>query len=307
MTVLEKAEAAYNLIKIQIDELLSKPETDEEDEISEQNTDMLEYFNQLNQIVSYLSDNSKIPTKIKHNKKPEKIVDPSINNEKILNIYKKENEKLKERINKYKDPEYRIKLETDKTKSEQRINELELKNKNLEKEQKIAEIQLEKISKGKTNENKLRMILMDFNNKQREYNKLLQKVEKEKREKNENDAKIKELNEWKEKLEKIAVDMYNIQEMKDINLLQKKKNENLEKFLKLKKQYEIMENAKKVNTKKYDNIIAANEKDIYDLNQEKIALMKELEKQLKINDKLGKKINEFYGIKGNDNNKNNNE
>ena len=197
MSSLEKAEAAYNLIKAQIDELLSKPETEEEEEISEQNTDMLEYFNQLNKIVSYLSDNSKIPIKIKQNKKQEKIVDPSINNEKILNIYKKENEKLKERINKYKDPEYRIKLETNKTKSEQRIKELEEKNKNLEKEQKLAEIQLEKISKGKTNENKLKMILMDFNNKQREYNKLLQRVEKEKREKNENEAKIKELNEWR--------------------------------------------------------------------------------------------------------------
>jgi hypothetical protein len=289
MTVLEKAEAAYNLIKAQIDELLSKPETEDEEEISEQNTDMLEYFNQLNKIVSYLSDNSKIPIKIKQNKKQEKIADPSVNNEKILNIYKKENEKLKERINKYKDPEYRIKLETNKAKSEQRIKELEEKNKNLEKEQKLAEIQLEKISKGKTNENKLKMILMDFNNKQREYNKLLQRVEKEKREKNENEAKIKELNEWKEKLEKIAKEMYNIQEMKDINLLQKKKNENLEKFVKLKKQYEIMENAKKVNMKKFDNIISGNEKDIYDLNQDKIALMKELEKQLKINDKLGKK------------------
>jgi len=127
MSSLEKAEAAYNLIKAQIDELLSKPETEEEEEISEQNTDMLEYFNQLNKIVSYLSDNSKIPIKIKQNKKQDKIVDPSINNEKILNIYKKENEKLKERINKYKDPEYRIKLETNKTKSEQRIKELEEK------------------------------------------------------------------------------------------------------------------------------------------------------------------------------------
>ena len=39
--------------------LLSKPETEDEEEISSQNTDMLEYFNQLNQIVSFLSDNIK--------------------------------------------------------------------------------------------------------------------------------------------------------------------------------------------------------------------------------------------------------
>ena len=97
MSVLEKAEAAYNQIKTQIDMLLSKPETDDDEEISAQNTDMLEYFNQLNKIVSFLSDNTKIPMKPKNDKKQEKNVDPSKNNEKILNIYKKENEKLKKK------------------------------------------------------------------------------------------------------------------------------------------------------------------------------------------------------------------
>ena len=86
MTVLEKAENAYNLIKSQIDNLLSKEATDNEEEISEENTEMLEYFNQLNKIVSFLSDNSKIPAKLKKTQKQEKIVDPSINNEKILNM-----------------------------------------------------------------------------------------------------------------------------------------------------------------------------------------------------------------------------
>ena len=128
---------------------------------------------------------------------------------------------------------------------------------------------------------------------------------KKKAKKKENDAKIKELNEWKEKLIKIGQDMYNIQEMKDIDLLQKKKNENLEKLIKLKKQYEILENSRKSNIKKYDSIITRNEKDIFDLNDQKTKLMKELEKQLRINDKFGKKINEFYGIKENDDKSNN--
>ena len=255
MSVLEKAEAAYNQIKTQIDMLLSKPETDDDEEISAQNTDMLEYFNQLNKIVSFLSDNTKIPMKPKNEKKQEKNVDPSKNNEKILNIYKKENEKLKKRITKYNDPEYKLKLENDKLKTEQRIKDLEEKNKNLEKEQRLAEIQIDKINKGKEGENKLKIIITDYNKKQKEYQKLLERYEKGKREKNENEAKIKDLNQWKEKLEKIAKDMYNIQEMKDINLLQKKKNQNLENLLKLKKQYEILENSKKSNMKKYGTII----------------------------------------------------
>jgi predicted RNase H-like nuclease (RuvC/YqgF family) len=73
--------------------------------------------------------------------------------------------------------------------------------------------------------------------------------------------------------------------------------------LKLKKQYEILENSKKSNMKKYGTIISLNEKNIYDLNQEKTKLMRELQRQLKINDKLGTKINELYGInETNDNN-----
>ncbi len=100
--------------------------------------------------------------------------------------------------------------------------------------------------------------------------------------------------------------MYNIQEMKDIDLLNKQRNENLEILNKLKKQYDIMDNAKKINSKKYDAIITMNEKDIFDLNQKKIELMKELEKQQKINNKFQKKINEFYGIKDDDVDKNTN-
>ena len=183
-----------------------------------------------------------------------------------------------------------------KIKSDQKIKDLEEKNKNLVKEQKLAEIELEKISKGRGKEGKLKMIIMDCNKKQLEYQKLLEKAEKEKREKNENDAKIKDLKEWKEKLEKIASEMYNIQEMEDIKEMKERKSKNLELLLKYKKQYEVLENSKKSNKKKFDNIIAMNEKEIYQLNLEKTKQMKELQLQLKISDRFGKKINQFYGI-----------
>ena len=103
MTNLEKAEAAYNIVKLKINKLLSDPEIEDEEEISNQNLQMLEYFNQLNQIVTFISDNSKIPTKMKNNNnkikniKIKKEIYPSKNNEKILNRNKNENEKKKKK------------------------------------------------------------------------------------------------------------------------------------------------------------------------------------------------------------------
>ena len=96
---------------------------------------------------------------------------------------------------------------------------------------------------------------MEYNDKQIIYDKIMKKIEKSKEIENENNIKLTELKNWKEKLEKIAHDMYNIQEFKDINLLQKKKNEKEEKAKKLISSYNILLNAKKVDAKKYDKII----------------------------------------------------
>ena len=63
MTNLEKAEETYKQIKTKIDELLSAPDTDDGEEIAYQNSKMLDYFNQLNKIVTFLTENSKVPTK----------------------------------------------------------------------------------------------------------------------------------------------------------------------------------------------------------------------------------------------------
>ena len=95
---------------------------------------MLEYFNQLNTIVTFLSDNSKIPMKIASNKgqsqKEKKTVDPSVNNDRILERYRKEEENIEKRLKKYNDPEYKIKLETEKIKITEDIKNYEKKIKN---------------------------------------------------------------------------------------------------------------------------------------------------------------------------------
>ena len=56
---------------------------------------------------------------------------------------------------------------------------------------------------------------MDYNKRQKEYETILKRIEKSKEEQNENNIKLKELNDWKEKLEKIAYEMYGIEEYKD--------------------------------------------------------------------------------------------
>jgi hypothetical protein len=161
MSNLEKAQAAYHQLKIKIDELLSKPETTDEKEITQENSRMLEYFNQLNKIVTFLSDNSKIPAKMVNNKNAQnttdkKTSDPSKNNEKILERYKKEEEDIEKRIQKYNDPEYKIKLETKKNKISQDIKNYEKKKKKLKKKQKNKEKKNEKLKKGGEKYNKIK-------------------------------------------------------------------------------------------------------------------------------------------------------
>lgn len=128
MTNLEKAEEAYKQIKIKIDELLSAPDTDDGEEIAYQNSKMLDYFNQLNKIVTFLTENSKVPTKA-NNPKPQnpnaKAVNPSVNNDKIINRYKKDNENIDKKLKKYNDPEYKIKIEMDRNKLCEEIKNLE--------------------------------------------------------------------------------------------------------------------------------------------------------------------------------------
>jgi hypothetical protein len=53
----EKVEEAYNILKDPLEELLSKPETDNEDEIIRQNAKILMFFDLLNKILSLVSDN----------------------------------------------------------------------------------------------------------------------------------------------------------------------------------------------------------------------------------------------------------
>ena len=140
---------------------------------------------------------------------------------------------------------------------------------------------------------------MDYNKKQLEYAKIIKNIEKSKQMENENNLKIKKLKEWKEQLDKIAEEMYNIQELKDFKLLQKSKNENKEKLKNLEKKYDVLSHSKKINVNKYSQIISINEKEIFKLNQNKIELMEELEKQQKINDKLIQRIKQFYGYNEN--------
>ena len=184
MTNLEKAEEAYRQIKI--DDLLNAPDTEDGEEIPYQNSKMLDYFNQLNKIVTFLTENSKVATKANNPKSQNsnsKVVNPSVNNDKIINRYKKDNENIDKKLKKYNDPEYKIKVEMDRNKLSEEIKNLEKENKELENQQKLTEIQIAKLSKGGSRENQLKKVSMDLNKRQIEYEKLMKKLKKKGRKK----------------------------------------------------------------------------------------------------------------------------
>ena len=111
MSNFDKVEQAYNQLKTPIYELLSQPDTTDQDKIIKQNSKMLKYFTQLNKIVSLLSDTKIPPIKKKPNLNTFNINNNNINNEKIeekieennekiLNNYKKENNKMEKLLKK---------------------------------------------------------------------------------------------------------------------------------------------------------------------------------------------------------------
>ena len=219
MSNFDKVEQAYNQLKNPIYDLLSKPDSTSDNEIIKENSKMLKYFTHLNKIVSILSDTKIPPIKKKvninqdkinnniDNEKIEKILEE--NNEKILNNYKKENEKMEKLLKKLKNPEYSNNLVNKAKNINGEIIIYEKKIKDLKSKLKYRDILINRKNKEPSSkENELKRIAYDYNTKKNEYSSLNNKYNQSNKIENYNEKKIKELKEWKENLEKIAKEMY---------------------------------------------------------------------------------------------------
>jgi len=150
----------------------------------------------------------------------------------------------------------------------------ESQNKKLKAYQRQSELLIEKQSKNLGREQfELKRLKMDLNNINSQKILVMEKIKKNNNIIQENYARITQLNEWQQKLEKIAKEMYDIQEYENIQLEEQKEGE-IEKIKEnLMKKIEIYEKVMKSNKNKYESEISRNEKTIFNLEQRKLELI----------------------------------
>ena len=292
--------------------------------------EMISYLEQLNDVLTEILKSSRIQQKeaekIKKKsiqKSPEQIYleqqKMNDNQEKMIEVYKKQLTSLQNRVNQVSKPNFLEELVEKNRKLDDEIEKLKTTNKKLNNEQKLNEIVISKQNKNEQ-EDKANMLLkrmnMDYNKLQRENEKLSKKIEEYKIKENENENKIKQLQEFVDKLRTIAKDMYNITDYENVKIEEKNERLKEEARNQYKKRIEILKKKKESNYHKYQQEIAINQKKIVNLQKQLLEVEKELNiEQENKNKRLGipippkkEKENEEEDIlKNNENNKNENE
>ena len=296
----DKAEMLYLKIKNDINNILESNITNEFD-ISRENAKMFSIFNQLNNITNLITDGTKLNIKSKYNnnnysiKENEQISDPSINNEKIINRYENEYNKLQNKMKKFKNPELEEKLEIEKRKITNDIMYYEKENHTLKQLQKINDYRFERQLKNpNTRQTQLKRFENDYEKLKKDYDKVVNNIEKNKQRQKDYETKLEELKNFKKRIEELAKDMYNITEFKKIGNAEKEEKEKKKNKENLEKKFQILENSFGTNKARYENAISKKEKIIFEKEKEKLDLLKDLKMESSKNEKLKDKINEMY-------------
>ena len=271
LSKIEIAEANYYVLKTELEKILEKDEFDSVEEISNQNEEMINYLSKLSTTLSTLVDNS---TKEKNDKIKNKNEKKEKQENKIIEVYKREYLRLENRLKQLTSPLYKEGLKRELQNLDNEIQKKESQNKKLKAYQRQSELLIEKQSKNLGREQfELKRLKMDLNNINSQKILVLEKIKKNNNIIQENYARITQLNEWQQKLEKIAKEMYDIQEYENIQLEEEKEGE-IEKIKEnLMKKIEIYEKVMKSNKNKYESEISRNEKTIFNLEQRKLELI----------------------------------
>ena len=253
--------------------------------------EMISYLEQLNDVLTEILKSSRIQQKeaekIKKKtvqKTPEQIYQEqqkmNDNQEKMIEVYKKQLASLQNRVNQVSKPCFLEELVEKNRKLDEEIEKIKITNKKLNNEQKLNEIVISKQNKNEQ-EDKANMLLkrmnMDYDKIVRENEKLSKKIEEYKIKENDNENKIKQLQEFVDKLRTIAKDMYNITDYENVKLEEKNEKKKEEMKNQYKKRIEILKKKKESNIHKYQQEIAMNQKKINNLQKQLIEVEKELE------------------------------
>ena len=220
--------------------------------------EMISYLEQLNDVLTEILKSSRIQQKeaekIKKKsiqKSPEQIYleqqKMNDNQEKMIEVYKKQLTSLQNRVNQVSKPNFLEELVEKNRKLDDEIEKLKTTNKKLNNEQKLNEIVISKQNKNEQ-EDKANMLLkrmnMDYDKIVRENEKLTKKIEEAKIKENDNENKIKQLQEFVDKLRTIAKDMYNITDYENVKLEEKNEKKKEEIKNQYKKRIEILKKKK---------------------------------------------------------------
>ena len=168
---------------------------------------MISYLEQLNDVLTEILKSNRVQQKEKEKlkkktvqKSPEQIYQEQMkmndNQEKIIEVYKKQLTTLQNRVKQVSQPKFLEDLIEKNKKLDEEIQNLQIVNKKLNNEQKLNEIVISKQNKNE-NEDKANMNLkrmnMDYSKIIRENDKLTKRIEEYKRKEVENESKIKQL------------------------------------------------------------------------------------------------------------------
>ena len=264
--------------------------------------EMISYLEQLNDVLTEILKSSRIQQKEAEKTKkktvqktPEQIYQEqqkmNDNQEKMIEVYKKQLASLQNRVNQVSKDNFMEELVEKNKRLEEEIEKIRITNKKLNNEQKLNEIVISKQNKNEQ-EDKANMLLkrmnMDYTKLVRENEKLSKKIEEYKNKENDNENKIKQLQEFVDKLRTIAKDMYNITDYENVKIEEKNEKKKEETRIQYKKRIEILKKKKESNIHKYQQEIAMNQKKIINLQKQLMEVEKELEiEQANKNKRLG--------------------
>ena len=297
---MDKAIDSYNKIKSQINNAILRKLPENFAETSHQIGIMLNNMDKLNTILSTVIEtgrmyNKKLNVNVKNNNNNVKknavsneqndkndYEDP---NEKLLLMYKKEYEKMKERLELVTSDNYVEKKKKEIEEINKEIEILKKDNKSLRRLQKINDSPFRNEFSGEKNTKSLKEKMNEFEKYTNIYNSILKKIESTEQSGKNNEIKLTNLEEKQNKLLDMAKEMYNLTTFDNVSNLQKKENDKKYSIIKLKQQIEVNEKALESSKNKFQKDFKHNDSYFSNLNKSKEELLniltnkkKELEK-----------------------------
>ncbi len=277
--------------------------------IFKQNYELRKYIDNLNKIINIVIDASQIPLKNAVVKRNKKIPQPynnsninEVNNNKLIEVFRKEHLKLDHRFKQISDSNYEEKLEETLAELKDQINFYETDNKKLKISQKQSEAMFERQYKNnnltlQTKNLEINKVNLEYENTRRLNDTVLEKIQKNKIAIADNEQKINELSDWFIKLETIGKEMYGITELidkEDIKKLEKAEKQKNDLKIVMKKKTEVLEKVLITNKKKYEAEIIKNEKSIVNLEKQKMDLMRQIKEKSELSKAVQMKVQQLY-------------